>query len=150
MTGKELLTLMFSFGVAFFVLFFLFYGLTSLCYQKMFNAYRYPHPGYAWIPFYRLYILADLTCGPVFKLGDFEIEKRIFMWWWLIVYILAFVPFVGGFVSFILNVLCLGYCHHEGIKKIDPTYDSPVLSYLSAIFSIFLWFLVLPKKVNFF
>ena len=149
MTGRDLLAFMLSFGFVSFILFFLIYGLTSLCYQKIFRAYGYSHPGYAWIPFYRLYILADLTCGPIFKLGDFEIEKKIFVWWWIIVWCIAFVPLVGGFLSFILQVLCLGYCHHEGIKKVDPTYDSVVLSYVSAIFSIFLWFLVLPKKTNY-
>lgn len=148
MTSRDIISIFLASSFVIFILFILLYGLTSLSYQKIFKAYGYPHPGYAWIPFYRLYILADLTCDDVFRLGEFQIEKKYFLWWWVITYIIAFVPFVGGFLSFILDVLCLGYCHHEGIKRIDPTYDSVVLSYLSAIFSIILWVIVLPKKVD--
>ena len=148
MSSRDVISIILASGFVTAIIFLVIYGFTSLSYQKIFKAYNYAHPGYAWIPFYRLYILADLTCGDTFKLGEFEIEKKIFLWWWLITYIIAFVPFVGGLVSFILNVLCLGFCHHEGIKKVDPTYDNVVLSYVSAIFSIVLWFLVLPKNVD--
>lgn len=148
MTNRDVIYLFLGFGFISFIMFLLIYGLTSLSYQKIFKAYGYAHPGYAWVPFYRLYILADLTCGETFKLGEFEISKKVFLWWWVITYVIAFVPFVGGLVGFILNVICLGFCHHEGIKRVDPTYDSFVLSYVSAIFSIVLWLLVLPKRVD--
>lgn len=148
MTRGDIISIILASSFAFSFAFLIFYGLTALSYQKIFRAYGYQHPGYAWIPFYRLYILADLTCDDVFKLGEFEIEKKIFLWWWIITYVIAFVPFVGGFISFILNILCLGYCHHEGIKKVDPTYDSTVLSYLSSLLPIILWILVLPKRVD--
>ena len=148
MTSRDIISIVLASSFAFSVIFLLLYALTALSYQKIFRAYGYPHPGYAWIPFYRLYILADLTCGDVFKLGEFQIEKKYFLWWWIITYIIAFVPFVGGFLSFILNILCLGFCHHEGIKKVDPTYESLVLSYLSTLFPIILWVLVLPKRVD--
>lgn len=148
MSSRDVISIILASGFVATIVFLVIYGFTSLSYQKIFKAYNYAHPGYAWIPFYRLYILADLTCEDTFMLGEFEIEKKIFLWWWLITYIIAFVPFVGGLISFILNVLCLGFCHHEGIKKVDPTYDNVVLSYVSAIFSIVLWFLVLPKNVD--
>ena len=148
MSNREFIALIFGFGFFSFILIILFYSLTALCYQKMFKAYGYAHLGYAWIPFYRLYILADLTCGPIFQFGEFEIEKKYFLWWWVVAEVIAFVPFVGGFLSIIIHVVCLGYCHHEGIKKVDPTYDSPILSYISALFGFLLWFLVLPKKVD--
>lgn len=148
MSSRDVISIILASGFVATIVFLVIYGFTSLSYQKIFKAYNYAHPGYAWIPFYRLYILADLTCGDTFMLGEFEIEKKIFLWWWLITYIIAFVPLVGGLISFILNVLCLGFCHHEGIKKVDPTYDNVVLSYVSAIFSIVLWFLVLPKNVD--
>ena len=148
MTSREVITFMLGFGFIFFILLMLFYGLTSLSYQKIFKAYGYAHPGYAWIPFYRLYILSDLTCEDTFKLGEFEIEKKLFVWWWVAVYVIAFIPFVGSFLSFILNILCLGFCYDKGIRKVDPTYESKLLSYASAIFGFILWFLVLPKKVD--
>lgn len=148
MTYRDLFAGLFAFGTISFIFFLLFYGLTSLCYQKMFKAYGYPHPGYAWIPFYRLYILADLTCHGNFRVGDFSIEKKYFLWWWLISYVLAFVPMIGGFLSLIINVICLGFCYNNGIKKVDQTFDASILAYISAIFPIFLWFLVLPKKVR--
>lgn len=148
MSNREVITMVLGFGGVSFILFLLFYGLTALSYQKIFKAYGYEHPGYAWIPFYRLYILADLTCGPVFKFGEFDVEKKIFLWWWAIAHVIAFVPFVGNFIYLLMTVVCLGYCHHEGIKKIDPTYNSAILSYISAVFGIILWFLVLPKKVD--
>ena len=148
MTRGDIISIILASGFIFSFVFLIFYGLTAFSYQKIFKAYGYQHPGYAWIPFYRLYILADLTCGDVFKLGEFEIEKKIFLWWWIITYVIAFIPFVGSLISFILNVLCLGYCHHEGIKKVDPTYDSVVLSYLSSLLPLILWILVLPKRVD--
>ena len=148
MTNNQIIALILGFGFFSFILLLLLYGLTALCYQKIFKAYGYAHPGYAWIPFYRLYILADLTCDSTFKFADFEIEKKIFVWWWIIAYVIAYVPFVGGIVSFILNIICLGFCYDEGIKKLDPTYDSKVLSYVSTVFPIVFWFVVLPKKVD--
>lgn len=148
MTRGDIISIILASGFIFSFVFLIFYGLTAFSYQKIFKAYGYQHPGYAWIPFYRLYILADLTCKDYFKLGEFQIEKKIFLWWWVITYVLAFIPFVGSFLSFILNILCLGCCHHEGIKRVDPTYDSTVLSYLSSLLPIILWILVLPKRVD--
>ena len=43
------------------------YILDSLCLVKIFRAYNYPNPYYAFIPFYNLYILANLTCDENFK-----------------------------------------------------------------------------------
>ena len=148
MSNREIIALLFGFGFFSFFAFLVFYGLKALCYQKIFKAFGYAHPGYAWIPFYRLYILSDLTCGPIFKFGEFEIEKKYFLWWWVVAEAIAFIPFIGSFLSIIVHVVCLGYCHHEGITRVDPTYDSKILSYASALFGFLLWFLVLPKKVD--
>ena len=148
MTNQQLINIILGFGAFAVVLFLLFYGFTSLCYQKFFRAYGYSHPGYAWIPFYRLYILADLTCTDPFVVGGFDIPKKYFVWWWVVVYVLAFIPGVGGFLSLLIEVICLGYCHHEGIKKLDPSYNNKVLSYVSSIFSIILWVIVLPKQAD--
>lgn len=148
MSNRQIISLIL--GIGFFSVFLLivYYAFTSLSYQKIFKAYGYAHPGYAWIPFYRLYILADLTCGPVFYLGQFEIEKKYFVWWWLITEIIAFIPVVGSIISFILYIICLGFCYDEGIKKLDHNYDNKVLSYACALFGFLLWIIVLPKKVD--
>ncbi len=152
MSERDILNALIGFGGGFAILigsyFFISYVFTSLSYKKVFEAYNYKNPVYAFIPFYSLYILADLTCDSVFSLGDIKIEKKIFVWWWLINYVVEFVPGIGGFLSFIINVICKGYCHDKAIKKIDPHYDSQVLSYLSSFIPIILWILVLPKKNN--
>ena len=148
MTNQQIISLILGFGAISFILFLLFYGLTSICYQKFFKAYGYANPLYAWIPFYRVYILADLTSSNPFVVGGFSIPKKVFVWWWVISYVIAFIPLAGGFLSLLIEVICLGYCHHEGIKKLDPSYDGKVLSYLSSLFHIILWVIVLPKKTD--
>ena len=123
------------------------YILDSLCLVKIFRAYNYPNPYYAFIPFYNLYILANLTCDENFKLGEFKIEKKYFIWWWVIYLLISYiVPF--KIISFIIKVICLGFCYHNGIKQIDNSYDNKILSYAAAIFPIILWFVVLPKKIG--
>ena len=148
MSDYQLFEMLLGFGFIALVFIFISYVLTSFSYYKMFLAYNYQNPVYAFIPFYNLYILSNLTCGSIFRIGEFEIEKKYFVWWWLLAYIIAFIPAIGGFLSFIINIICLGFCYNEGIKRIDNNFDSKVLAYVSAIISIVLWFLVLPKRVN--
>ncbi len=151
MSNKETLQFIFALGITtlFLLIIAVFvYALTAICYKKIFKAYGYERPNYAWVPFYRLYILADLTCDGNFYIGDFTVEKKYFVWWWAISYIIAFIPFVGSITSTIIHIICLGHCHYEGIKKLDPSYDNKILSYLSSVIEIILWVLVLPKKVD--
>ena len=152
MSETDMLSALFEFGGFFIVIvggcLIVSYILTSLSYKKVFEAYNYKNPVYAFIPFYNLYILADLTCDSIFLLGDIKIEKKIFVWWWLINYVIGFIPAIGGFFKFVINLICKGYCHDKAIKKVNPNHDAQVLSYLSSFIPIIFWILVLPKKTN--
>lgn len=121
------------------------YVLNSLCLVKIFRAYNYQNPYYGFIPFYNLYILANLTCDEYFILGEFKIEKKYFLWWWVIYLVINYMIYFR-IITLIIKVICLGFCYHRGIKQIDNNYDNKILSYASTIFSFILWFIVLPKK----
>lgn len=121
------------------------YVLNSLCLVKIFRAYNYPNPYYGFIPFYNWYILANLTSDEYFSLGEFKVEKKYFLWWWVI-YLVISCMVIFKIIAFIIKVICLGFCYHRGIKQIDNNYDNKILSYASTVFQFILWIVVLPKK----
>lgn len=124
------------------------YILTSLSYMKIFKTFNFSHPGYAFIPIYNLYILADLTCGDYFRLGEFQIEKKYFVWWWLIAFVIGLIPFIGTWLELGIIILSEGYCRKVAFSRLDDKYSGSILAYFSVIIPIIMWFVVLPCKIN--
>ena len=124
------------------------YILTSLSYRKIFKSFNYSHPGYAFIPIYNLYILADLTCGDCFRLGEFQIEKKYFVWWWFIAFIIGFIPVIGNLLELAIIILAEGYCIKVAFSRIDDKYSGSIIAYFSVVIPIIMWFIVLPSKIN--
>ena len=124
------------------------YILTSFSYMKIFKAFNYSHPGYAFIPIYNLYILADLTCGDYFNLGDFKIEKKYFVWWWLFAFVIGLVPGIGSIFELAIIILSEGYCRKVAFSRIDDKYTGSIIAYVSVLIPIIMWVIVLPSKIN--
>lgn len=122
------------------------YVFTSISYMKIFKSYNYAHPGYAFIPLYNLYILADLTCKDHFKIGEFRVEKKYFVWWWLIAIVIGFIPVLGKFIQFVIIIVAEGYCRKVAFTKLDRKYSDSIIAYISVIIPIVMWFIVIPSK----
>lgn len=148
MDDQTFLAMLLTFGIislVFLILMFIGYLLNSFCFKKMFKAYGYQHPNYAFIPFYRDYILADLTVTGDVQILGLNIQKKYFVWWWLLCLILSFFRY-AQILSVLILIYCLGYCLDVAFKKLDPNHNSKALAYICAAFNIVMWFVVLPKK----
>lgn len=84
------------------------YVWVSLVEYQMFQMLGYKYAWMAWIPFLRGYALSDIvpatsdTNEIVYDgKGTFRIGKQLFVWIWLIVYALGFIPAAGAFLTFI-------------------------------------------------
>ena len=97
-----------------FLFFILAYVIGSLLLMKVFKAARYEHPGYAWIPFYNAYILADILSDGLEKVHVlcFDVPKNVYKWLWLIVsavsLILSSIPILGGLLSLAIEIIFSG------------------------------------------
>lgn len=116
------------------------YVITSLAYKKVFDMYEYQNWVFAWIPFLRTYALADVCVKdePEVVLLGMHINSQLFKFWWVIQLVVAFIPYIGGIASFVLQIICLGHCYTTVYADMDDkTYsESQGLGYLSSVISL--------------
>ncbi|MDO5563856.1 MAG: hypothetical protein Q4F88_01305 [Eubacteriales bacterium] len=122
------------------------YIINSIAYMKIFKAYDYSHPGYAWVPFLNLHILGNLSFTDPVEFGKYSYSKKYVIWWWVVDIILCAIPRVGGFLAILLTLLCLGKCYNMVYKKLDPAYDGKALGIISALIPIVMWIKVFSSK----
>ena len=90
------------------------YIFNSLQHQKVFKKLGYANAWMAWIPFAFNYALADIACPDEgFVLFGKTIEKNLFKFYMVVLFVASFVPVVGGIVSLVGNVYCTGFCYNR-------------------------------------
>lgn len=79
----------FGIGMLLFVLLFVvvFYVFTAICLMKIFKKAGRQDAWAAWIPIYNMYVYYEVAGRPG---------------WWVF---LAFIPFVGGLIAFVMNII---------------------------------------------
>lgn len=84
------------------------YLWSSIVIRYMLKRVGYSHPNFAFVPFLNIYAMSDaLPGGLVMVLGKFEVAHDIFKFWWLISFLIMFIPVVGPLVGILLNFGCL-------------------------------------------
>lgn len=89
------------------------YVLYGISHMKALKAMGYDKAWAAWIPFFSSYALAD--CIPETKenvnMFGLSIPGQVFKFWWLVSFVVAYVPAVGGILSLAVTILCAGFCY---------------------------------------
>lgn len=112
------------------------YVLYSLSHMKALKALGYDKPWMAWIPFANYWALADVALNGEESMnlfGSFSIPAIAFKLWWLIAYIVMFVPAVGQLLYLAVTIIGLGTCYIKMYARLDgkDEKDVRVLGYLS-------------------
>ncbi len=117
MTDYELLSVM----MASFAGLFVFVGIISIAvyvlygisHMKALKAMGYDKAWAAWVPFFNSYALAD--CIPETKenvnMFGISIPGNVFKFWWLIAFVVTWVPAVGSILSVVVTILGAGFCY---------------------------------------
>lgn len=133
------------FTIISFILAVIMYIWGSLTWQRILRQVNYPTPYYAWIPFLNMYTFADLvpdTNGKIKLIDDFEVDKKIFRFWWLAVILFSFIPFIGGVcglaISLLANIKIYSFVYsiYRGTSENDELGWSIASSFIPLIFYI--------------
>lgn len=89
------------------------YVLFGISHMKALKMMGYDKAWAAWIPFFSSYALAD--CIPETKenvdIFGLSIPGTVFKFWWLVSFIVAYVPVVGTLLSLAVTIICAGLCY---------------------------------------
>ena len=111
------------------------YVLYGMSHMKALKLMGYQNAWAAWIPFYGTYALAD--CIPETKenvnIFGLSIPGTVFKFWWVLLFILPFVPVVGNILVLALQIMCLGKCYTSIYANIEGVSEDnvKVIGYLS-------------------
>ena len=117
------------------------YVVNALATMKALKALGYDKSWMAWIPFANYYALADVICkdkDSIRIVNSFDVPANLFKFWWVLLFVAAFIPKIGGLLSETVLVLFLG----TNFIKIFALYDrkseseEQVLGYISGAFPI--------------
>lgn len=132
--GKNMILFWFlaGIGLMFSIALYVLYGVSHMKALKMMG---YQNAWAAWIPFYNSYALADCipeTRGEV-QLASLTIPGDLFKLWWLLSFIVGFVPVIGTLASLAINIFCGGYCYSSifSILERKPKHEVETIGYLS-------------------
>lgn len=116
------------------------YVLYGISHMKALKAMGYDKAWAAWIPFFSSYALAD--CIPETKenvnMFGLSIPGQVFKFWWLVSFVVAYVPAVGGILSLVVTILCAGFCYTSiySILEGKSKDEVKVVGYLSGWINI--------------
>jgi len=116
------------------------YIVYSLAFFKALKKVDYRNPWLAWIPVAQHFALADAAFDDdketsVIFFGKCTLPKMVVNFYWVITYVIAFIPVIGSIASLILNVLVLGAIFAKLFVKIEGgTYEEKrAVAYISAV-----------------
>jgi hypothetical protein len=117
------------------------YVVCSLGYMKALKRLGYKNAWLAWIPLVCNYALADAVAPGqenVNIIGTLSIPAILFKLWWVVAFVLGYIPTVGTILNIIVQVICLGYTFIKMFAIIDNTSEDQqkVLGYISGFFPI--------------
>lgn len=112
------------------------YVLYSLSHMKALKALGYDKPWMAWIPFANYWALADVALNGEDSMnlfGSFSVPGIVFKLWWVIAYVVMFVPAVGNLLYLVVSIIGLGTCYIKMYARLDgkDEKDVRVVGYLS-------------------
>lgn len=112
------------------------YVLYSISHMKALKALGYDKPWMAWIPFANYWALAEVALNGEESMnlfGSFSVPAIAFKLWWVIAYVVMFVPGVGNFLYFVVSIIGLGTCYIKMYARLDgkDEKDVRVVGYLS-------------------
>lgn len=116
------------------------YVLYGISHMKALKAMGYDKAWAAWIPFFSSYALAD--CIPETKenvnLFGISIPGTVFKFWWLIAFVVTWVPVVGSLLSLAVNIIGAGFCYTSiySILEGKSKDEVKVVGYLSGWLNI--------------
>ena len=114
------------------------YVVTALATMKALRILGYANAWFAWIPFLNIYALVDATGEDNADIFGLSISTSILRFYSLIAFGCSFVPFVGGIVSCIINLLCGWWMYKNVYALLDGKSpdDESVIALLSALIGI--------------
>lgn len=91
----------------------IFYVLYGISHMKAYKMMGYKNAWGAWIPFYSSYVLADCIPETQENVNIFglAIPGKLFKFWWIISFVVAYVPAVGTILSLAVTIICAGFCY---------------------------------------
>jgi len=112
------------------------YVLYSISHMKALKALGYDKPWMAWIPFANYWALAEVALNGEESMnlfGSFSVPAIAFKLWWVVAYVVMFVPGVGNFLYFVVAIIGLGTCYIKMYARLDgkDEKDVRVIGYLS-------------------
>lgn len=112
------------------------YVLYGISHMKALKALGYDKPWMAWIPFANYWALADVALNGEESMnlfGSLSIPAIVFKLWWVIAYVVNFIPAVGGLCFLVINIICLGTCYIKMYARLEgkDEKDVRVVGYLS-------------------
>lgn len=118
-----------------------FYVLYAISHMKALKALGYDKPWMAWIPFANYYALADaaLNGGDSMQLfGSLSIPAMVFKLWWVISFVVSFIPGVGNILNLVLRIICLGTCYIKMYARLEHKDEKDVqaIGYVSGFLPI--------------
>lgn len=128
------------------------YVLYGISHMKAYKMMGYKNAWGAWIPFYSSYVLAD--CIPESKesvnILGLSIPGTLFKFWWIVSFVVAYVPAVGTILSLVVTILCAGKCYTTIYATLEGKSQDEVkvVGYLSGWLSIIAIFKFLSYKNN--
>lgn len=127
--------------------------LYGISHMKALKAVGYDKAWMAWIPFANMWALAEVALDgdeSMTLFGSLNIPAIAFKLWWVVGFVLSFIPTVGSFLNLVLTVICLGTCYIKMYAKLDGRDEKDVqaLGYVSGFFPIIAVFKFLFGKYN--
>lgn len=106
------------------------YVLFSYAHMKALKAMGYDKAWLAWIPYGCTFACADAAVkdeDPVELFGSFTVPALLFKLWWILLLVLAFLPFPGWLsrvLNIVLNVVFLGSTYAKMFAELDRKTES--------------------------
>lgn len=128
-----------------------FYLLSSAAIFKVLHIYDYSNAWMAWIPFLNFYALADAASEghQTMQLFGHMVPLALFEFWWVIAFILNYVPFIGWMLSFAVQIIFLGTVFSFIYARVEhkPIHTMTALGFISGIVPLiaYIKFLAYPK-----
>ena len=105
----------------------IFYVISSYAHMKALKALDYDKAWLAWIPFGCAFACADAIAPgeePVEMFGSFTVPVVLFKLWWLLIFVFGWVPYLGGIVSILLNIVFMGSIYSKMFAELDEKTES--------------------------
>lgn len=129
------------------------YVLYSLSHMKALKALGYDKPWMAWIPFACYWAFAEAALNGednVQLFGSLNLPGIALKLWWVVAYIVMWVPAVGRLLYVVVTIIGLGTCYIKMYARLDGKDEKDVqaIGYVSGFLPIIAVFKFLAGKYD--